>query len=73
MQSDCINLETGAMMTTTDAPILDGVHHVKLPVSDLDRTRAWYESRLGYRAAMQFTQGAQLSPGSRARCPGLRL
>src|SRR6185437_13010833 len=46
-------------MTTTDAPLLDGVHHVKLPVSDLDRTRAWYESRLGYRAAMQFTEGGR--------------
>lgn len=43
-------------MTSIDAPILDGVHHLKLPVADLGRTRAWYESRLGYRAAIRFTQ-----------------
>ena len=40
-------------MTT---PILDGVHHLKLPVADLDRTEAWYASRLGYRAAIRFTR-----------------
>ena len=42
-------------MTTTDAPALDGVHHLKLPVADLDRTEAWYSSRLGYRTNLQFT------------------
>jgi catechol 2,3-dioxygenase-like lactoylglutathione lyase family enzyme len=30
-----------------DTPRLDGIHHVKIPVTDLDRSRAWYESRLG--------------------------
>src|SRR5262245_5462441 len=35
---------------------LDGVHHVKLPVADLDRTQAWYASRLGYRPAIRFTR-----------------
>ena len=43
-------------MTTNGAPILDGIHHVKLPVADLDRTQAWYASRLGYRPAMRFTR-----------------
>ena len=28
---------------------LAGVHHVKLPVTDLARSRKWYQSRLGYR------------------------
>jgi catechol 2,3-dioxygenase-like lactoylglutathione lyase family enzyme len=46
-------------MTTIDAPILDGVHHVKLPVSDLDQTHAWYASRLGYRPAIRFTEHGQ--------------
>jgi len=46
-------------MATADAPLLDGVHHLKLPVADLDRTRAWYESRLGYHATVQFTQGGR--------------
>ena len=58
MQSDCTDL-TGAPMNKTDAPILDGVHHVKLPVSDLDRTAAWYRTRLGYRPVIRFTQGGR--------------
>ena len=33
-----------------------GIHHVKLPVRDLARSRAWYESRLGYRAAIEFVE-----------------
>ncbi|GHG03128.1 MULTISPECIES: VOC family protein [Amycolatopsis] len=41
---------------TTAAPLLDGVHHLKLPVGDLDRSRAWYESRLGYRVTTEFVQ-----------------
>ena len=40
------------------APQLDGIHHVKLPVRDLDVSRAWYESRLGYRAAVEFVERA---------------
>ena len=43
-------------MTRTDAPRLDGVHHLKLPVSDLTRSRAWYESRLGYRLHIEFVE-----------------
>ena len=43
-------------MTSSDAPELDGIHHVKLPVSDLDRSRAWYESRLGYQAGTEFVE-----------------
>lgn len=38
------------------APALDGIHHVKLPVRDLARSRAWYESRLGYRTAIEFSE-----------------
>jgi len=41
---------------TSTAPELDGIHHVKLPVSDLDRSRAWYESRLGYRLTTEFIE-----------------
>jgi catechol 2,3-dioxygenase-like lactoylglutathione lyase family enzyme len=43
-------------MTTSDAPRLDGVHHVKLPVADLDATERWYGSRLGYRTVIRFTK-----------------
>ena len=35
-------------------PRLDGVHHLKLPVRDLDRSAEWYRSRLGYTVAMEF-------------------
>ena len=30
-----------------DAPALAGVHHLKLPVTDLARSLDWYRSRLG--------------------------
>ncbi|MFE6649959.1 VOC family protein [Nocardioides sp. NPDC057772] len=43
-------------MITTDAPALDGVHHVKLPVGDLERSRSWYASRLGYVTLIEFTK-----------------
>ena len=30
------------------SPLLDGIHHLKLPVTDLDRSLAWYQDHLGY-------------------------
>ena len=44
----------------TDAPRLAGVHHLKLPVSDLERSRAWYESRLGYTVRVEFVEQGTL-------------
>lgn len=35
-------------------PTLAGVHHLKLPVSDLDRSIRWYGTRLGYQVAIEF-------------------
>lgn len=49
--------ENAAMATT---PRLAGVHHLKLPVSDLERSRRWYESRLGYRVAIEFVEDGVL-------------
>jgi catechol 2,3-dioxygenase-like lactoylglutathione lyase family enzyme len=46
---------------TTDAPLLDGVHHIKLPVRDLARSRAWYESRLGYQVTTEFVEKGMLA------------
>lgn len=43
-------------MSTDNVPSLDGVHHLKLPVADLDRTAQWYSSRLGYRPMIRFTK-----------------
>lgn len=37
-------------------PDLSGVHHVKLPVSDLERSRHWYTSILGLRVEIEFTE-----------------
>ena len=43
-----------------DAPALAGIHHVKLPVTDLARSREWYESRLGYQLQMEFVEQGTL-------------
>ena len=43
-------------MDMQDAPQLAGVHHVKLPVTDLARSREWYRTRLGYRVQIQFLE-----------------
>lgn len=42
------------------SPKLDGVHHLKLPVSDLRRSQRWYESRLGYQVTEEFHEHAGL-------------
>ncbi|MFC4943139.1 VOC family protein [Pseudonocardia sp. GCM10023141] len=47
-------------MIESSVPALAGVHHVKLPVSDLARSRAWYESRLGYRLLIEFAERGQV-------------
>jgi catechol 2,3-dioxygenase-like lactoylglutathione lyase family enzyme len=35
---------------------LNGVHHVKLPVSDIARSRAWYTSVLGFEVDIEFVE-----------------
>ena len=44
----------------SDIPLLDGVHHVKLPVSDLTRSLDWYKSRLGYEVEIEFVEDGVL-------------
>jgi catechol 2,3-dioxygenase-like lactoylglutathione lyase family enzyme len=41
-------------------PVLAGVHHVKLPVTDLERSVEWYRTRLGYQPVMEFVEHDQL-------------
>jgi catechol 2,3-dioxygenase-like lactoylglutathione lyase family enzyme len=48
-------------MSTESAPALAGVHHLKLPVSDLRRSQQWYEARLGYRLSEEFHDDGQLT------------
>ena len=43
-----------------DAPALAGIHHLKLPVTDLARSREWYQSRLGYQVQMEFVEQGTL-------------
>jgi catechol 2,3-dioxygenase-like lactoylglutathione lyase family enzyme len=41
-------------------PLLAGVHHLKLPVRDLARSREWYASRLGYQVQVEFVEDGKL-------------
>jgi catechol 2,3-dioxygenase-like lactoylglutathione lyase family enzyme len=47
-------------VNVSDAPALAGIHHLKLPVTDLDRSREWYLSRLGYQVQMEFVEQGRL-------------
>ena len=47
-------------MSDLDAPALAGVHHLKLPVTDLARSREWYQSRLGYQVQIEFVEQGRL-------------
>lgn len=42
-------------------PELAGVHHLKLPVSDLTRSIEWYATRFGYRVVVEFREGDRLT------------
>lgn len=55
-------------------PVLSGIHHVKLPVSDVARSRRWYETVLGLEAEIEFIEEGVLR-GIALRDPGgtLRL
>jgi catechol 2,3-dioxygenase-like lactoylglutathione lyase family enzyme len=37
-------------------PKLAGVHHLKLPVADLDRSIRWYGTRLGFQVVIEFRE-----------------
>ncbi|WP_280354230.1 VOC family protein [Nocardia otitidiscaviarum] len=41
-------------------PVLAGVHHLKLPVSDLHRSIEWYRTRLGYEVGIEFHEHGTL-------------
>ena len=40
----------------TEAPLLDGIHHLKLPVSDLELSIEWYQHHLGYEIMFPFVE-----------------
>jgi len=39
-----------------NVPALAGIHHIKIPVTDLARSIAWYTSRLGYTEGFHFVE-----------------
>ncbi len=43
-----------------EVPVLDGIHHIKIPVTDLDLSRRWYESRLCYQLEIEFVEQGTL-------------
>jgi catechol 2,3-dioxygenase-like lactoylglutathione lyase family enzyme len=47
-------------MGVPQAPALAGVHHLKLPVADLARSREWYRGRLGYQLQAKVVEQGQL-------------
>jgi catechol 2,3-dioxygenase-like lactoylglutathione lyase family enzyme len=47
-------------MSGSDAPALAGIHHLKLPVTDLATSREWYRSRLGYQLQIEFVEEGRL-------------
>ena len=47
-----------------------GIHHVKLPVSDLSRSREWYERVLGYTVDREFPDDDGVVRGVGGRLPG---
>jgi catechol 2,3-dioxygenase-like lactoylglutathione lyase family enzyme len=49
------------VVSAADVPVLDGVHHLKLPVTDLGRSIAWYRERLGYDVELEFTEDGALA------------
>jgi len=47
-----------------------GIHHVKLPVSDLARSREWYERVLGFTVMLEFPDDDGVVRGVGGRLPG---
>lgn len=36
--------------------MISGIHHIKLPVSDVARSRAWYQRILGFETVIEFVE-----------------
>jgi catechol 2,3-dioxygenase-like lactoylglutathione lyase family enzyme len=52
-------------------PELAGIHHAKLPVTDLDRSRGWYGRVLGFKVTHEFPDADGVVPGVAGEVPGL--
>lgn len=51
--------------------MINGIHHVKLPVSDVERSRDWYSQVLGFETTAEFVEDGELRGVALARegCP----
>jgi len=52
-------------------PILAGIHHVKIPVTDLTRSVDWYGRVFGFRATIEFPDADGVIRGVAGEAPGL--
>ena len=52
-------------------PELAGIHHVKMPVTDLDRSRDWYGRVLGFKVTYEFQDADGVVRGFAGEVPGL--
>lgn len=59
-------------MASSHRPHLAGVHHVKIPVTDLARSVAWYASVFGFQTTMTFADAEDgVVRGVAGTAPGL--
>ncbi|MEU3838432.1 VOC family protein [Streptomyces sp. NPDC028635] len=52
-------------------PLLAGIHHVKIPVTDLDRSIAFYSRVFGFTVEIEFPESDGVVRGVAGRVPGL--
>ena len=52
-------------------PTLAGIHHVKIPVTDLDRSVSWYDEVFGFRTTLEFPEGDGVVRGVAGEMAGL--
>jgi len=52
-------------------PKLSGIHHVKIPVTDLERSTAWYGRVFGYETTWEFPEADGVVRGVGGEVPGL--
>lgn len=52
-------------------PELAGIHHLKIPVTDLERSVAWYAKVFGYRTTWEFADADGVVRGVGGEVPGL--
>lgn len=56
---------------TANGPLLAGIHHVKIPVTDLARSIAFYSEVFGFTVKMEFPDADGIVRGVGGRVPGL--